>query len=122
MQRGVLLVLVVLLAAVGLAIVRLLTAHWLGWHLYRDLAFVLHLALAGFLFVALLLVWRIVRPWLTALRSGRRADVAPVVRAALGGMLFFDAVVAASAHPLLGLAVLALFVPYALAAALLRMD
>ncbi len=69
-----------------------------------------------------LLMWRIWRPWSAALRSGRSEQVGPVVGAALGGIIFLDALVATSAHPIGGLLILFLLPVFLLGKQVVRMD
>lgn len=69
-----------------------------------------------------LLLWRIWRPWSAVLRSGRSEQVGPVVGAALGGIIFLDALVATSAHPLGGVAILCLLPLFLLGKRVVRMD
>jgi 4-hydroxybenzoate polyprenyltransferase len=74
---------------------------------------------------AVLFLWvlrMVAKPWLAALRSGRSEQVGPVVGAALGGMLFLDALVATSAHPVGGLLILALLPVFMLGRRVVRMD
>ena len=99
-----------------------LTAHWVNM-LHRQRHGVL-LAMALLLVVALAawLAWRVGRPYLDALRTAKRRYVGPVVGAGLGGMILFDAVVAAAFHPLIGIAALLLVPPGWLARRLVRMD
>jgi 4-hydroxybenzoate polyprenyltransferase len=68
------------------------------------------------------LIYLVAKPWLAALKSGRSEQVGPVVRSALGGMLFLDAVVATSAHPVGGLLILALLPLFMLGRRVVRMD
>jgi 4-hydroxybenzoate polyprenyltransferase len=68
------------------------------------------------------LCYRVGKPWLAALRSGRSQQVGPVVGAALGGILFFDALIATSAHPVGGLAILCLVPVFMLGKRFVRMD
>jgi 4-hydroxybenzoate polyprenyltransferase len=69
-----------------------------------------------------LLLWRIWRPWSAALKSGRSEQVGPVVGAALGGMIFLDALVATAAHPLGGVAILCLLPIFLIGKRVVRMD
>ncbi len=68
------------------------------------------------------LLFRVGKPWLRALRSGRSELVGPVVGAALGGILLFDALIATSAHPIGGLAILCLIPFFLLGRKVVRMD
>lgn len=69
-----------------------------------------------------LLLWRIWKPWSAALKSGRSEQVGPVVGAALGGMIFLDALIATAAHPLGGVAILCLLPVFLLGKRVVRMD
>ncbi len=111
-------------SAIGLSLYAVLTASWLpvllrsgtGWALGAMIA--LGLAVV----VALWNLWRIARPWWHALMTCRCRDVGPVIGASLGGMILLDAVLAASGHPLLGLACLALYPVFAGLSRAVRMD
>jgi hypothetical protein len=111
--------------AVGAAGWRLATAHWIT-HLSQGdhPVFVVGIGLSAVLGAVLfcLLVWRIWKPWTAALRSGRSEQVGPVVGAALGGMIFLDALVATSAHPVGGLVILCLLPIFLLGKRVIRMD
>jgi 4-hydroxybenzoate polyprenyltransferase len=78
-------------------------------------------AVMGTVLIAVLL-WRIWWPWSAALRSGRSEQVGPVVGAALGGIIFLDALIATTAHPLGGLAILCLLPIFLLGKRVVRMD
>jgi 4-hydroxybenzoate polyprenyltransferase len=100
-------------------------AHWIGHLSGRDSALhVVGIGLAAVMGAVLfcLLLWRIWRPWLAAARSGRSEQVGPVVGAALGGIIFLDALVATSAHPLGGLVILLLLPIFLLGKRVVRMD
>ena len=112
---------VIVVGVLGLALLRLLTAPWLHDPVRAPGTRAL-VGLVLFLVVGGWALWRFVRPWLACVCSARRDDVGPAVGAGLGGMILFDAVIAARAHPVLGLVVLALFGPYLLASAVVRMD
>ncbi len=109
------------IAVLVLVLLRLLSAPWLHDPL-RPPGTMTLVALGLFLAVGGWTLWRFVRPWWTCVRSARRDDVGPAVAAGLGGMILCDGLIAARAHPILGLAVLALFGPYLLASAMVRMD
>ncbi|MFW5859831.1 MAG: UbiA family prenyltransferase [Planctomycetota bacterium] len=111
----------IVLAAYGYGGYRLFAAHWLHDPLRRS-SFFAWLGVLAFLAVGVFACWRFLRSWLRAVRSARRADVGPSVGVALGGMLLFDALLAASGHPLIGLAILLLFLPFVIVAAAVRMD
>ena len=99
-----------------------LTAHWVTMlHRQRNTLWLV-LALLLVIAIAAWLAWRVGRPYLEAVRSGKRRYVGRVVGAGLGGMILFDALVATAFHPLIGLAALALVVPGRMAARLVRMD
>ncbi len=111
--------------AVAYAGWRLATAHWIMHVSQGDHAlFVVGIGLAAVMGAVLfcVLVWRIWRPWTAALRSGRSEQVGPVVAAALGGMIFLDALVATAAHPVGGLVILALLPIFLLGKRVVRMD
>ncbi|MBA3683978.1 MAG: UbiA family prenyltransferase [Planctomycetes bacterium] len=112
----------ILFAAVIAASVRLVTAHWIG-SLQQMESYLL--VVAG-LFLGLgilgLLLYRVLRPWIDAVRTGRKALVGPVVGAALSGLVLLDALVATAFHPLAGLAILALYPVFRLTGRLIRMD
>ena len=110
--------------AIGLAIVRVGGAHWLGplWHRAGVGPVAVGIALASaFALLASLLVL-IGRPYVEALRTGRQALVGATVFSGLAGIILLDAVVASSAHPLGGLLVAALFPLFRGVGALIRMD
>jgi 4-hydroxybenzoate polyprenyltransferase len=111
--------------AVAVAGWRLATAHWImhlsqGDHALLVVGIGLAAVMGAVLFCVL--VWRIWRPWTAALRSGRSEQVGPVVGAALGGMIFLDALVATSAHPVGGLVILLLLPIFLLGKRVVRMD
>ncbi len=72
--------------------------------------------------LALVLLRTVGKPWVAALNSGSAQLVGPVVGAALGGMLLLDALVATSAHPLGGVAILLLLPLFMLGRRVVRMD
>jgi 4-hydroxybenzoate polyprenyltransferase len=90
-----------LLAALGLALGQLAEAPWLQ---ARGLGLIGGVAVVA---VALWCVWRVGRPWWQALVHASCADAGKAVAAGLGGLILLDVVLAASSHPLLGLAALA---------------
>jgi len=103
----------------------LASAHWIthlsqGDSTLHVVAVGLSAVMGAVLFI--LLVWRIWRPWTAALRSGRSEQVGPVVGAALGGIIFLDALIATSAHPLGGLAILCLLPVFLIGKSIVRMD
>ena len=103
----------------------LATARWITHLSYGDnTLYVVGVGLSAVMGTVLfgLLVWRIWWPWSAALRSGRSEQVGPVVGAALGGIIFLDALVATSAHPLGGLAILCLLPVFLLGKRIVRMD
>jgi len=108
-------------AMVGAA-VRLVTAHWItslqATGGYVQLVAGLFLGLA----ILALWAWRVLLPWWAALRTGRKGMVGPLVGAALSGMILFDALIATSAHPAAGLAILCLYPCIRLAGRAIRMD
>jgi len=68
------------------------------------------------------LAWRLIRRWFHAIRTGERRDVPPLIIAGLGGIILFDAALAATFDVILGAIVLALYVPFLLVGKLIRMD
>ena len=103
----------------------LATARWITLLSYGDSAlYVVGIGLSAVMGAVLfaVLLWRIWWPWLAALRSGRSEQVGPVVGAALGGIIFLDALIATSAHPLGGLAILCLLPVFLLGKRVVRMD
>jgi 4-hydroxybenzoate polyprenyltransferase len=113
-------------AAMALAMlggsVLLVTAHWIT-ALQQAGGYV---QLVGGLFLGLAILgwwgWRVLWPWLAALRTGRKGMIGPLVGAALGGMILFDALLATSAHPGAGLAILCLYPCFRLVGRAIRMD
>lgn len=108
--------------AMVVALLRLFTAHWISGLQqtggYVQLVASLFLGLG----IAALWSWRVLGPWIGALRGGRRGLVGPVVGQALAGMILFDALMATSAHPLGGLAILCLYPLIRLVGRAIRMD
>jgi 4-hydroxybenzoate polyprenyltransferase len=103
----------------------LATAHWirtLGPG--DDKLYVIGIGLSAVLGAGIFawLLFRVGKPWLNALRSGRSEHVGPVVGAALGGILLFDALIATSAHPVGGLAILCLIPFFVIGRKVVRMD
>ncbi len=112
-------------SAVGAGGWMLANAHWLRHLSQRDSTlYVVGMGLSVVLGVVLfgLLLWRIWRPWIAALRSGRSEQVGPVVGAALGGIIFLDALIAASAHPVGSLIILSFLPIFLLGKRVVRMD
>lgn len=103
----------------------LATARWIT-HLSQgdSTLYVVGVGLSAVMGAVLLglLVWRIWWPWAAALRSGRSEQVGPVVGAALGGIIFLDALVATTAHPIGGLAILCLLPVFLIGKRVVRMD
>jgi hypothetical protein len=114
----------VVTGVVAVAMARLFSAPWLvpmvrsgaGKMLLAVLALLCGLALGAWL------LWRVGKPCWDAARSGRREQVRPVVVAALGGMILFDAVVAGHAHPAAIPLIAALYPLFLLVARWVRMD
>ena len=103
----------------------LLKAHWISQLSQRDSTIhVVAIGLSAVMGVVLfgLLLWRIWRPWMAALRSGRSEQVGPVVGSALGGIIFLDALIATSAHPVGGLVILCLLPIFLFGKRVVRMD
>jgi hypothetical protein len=113
---------ILMLAAMAGGAVRLVTAHWIG----SLQATGNYLALVGGLFLGFAIIalwgWRVLWPWVAALRTGRKGMIGPLVGAALGGMVLFDALLATSAHPVAGLGILLLYPIFRLAGRAIRMD
>jgi hypothetical protein len=103
----------------------LATARWIT-HLSQgdSTLYVVGVGLSAVMGTVLLglLVWRIWWPWSAALRSGRSEQVGPVVGAALGGIIFLDALIATTAHPIGGLAILCLLPVFLIGKRVVRMD
>jgi 4-hydroxybenzoate polyprenyltransferase len=108
--------------AMAAAVLRLMTAHWISGLQqtggYVQLVASIFLGLG----IALLWGWRVLGAWLGALRAGRKGLVGPVVGQALAGMILFDALMATSAHPLGGLAILCLYPCIRVVGRAIRMD
>jgi len=108
--------------AVAAAVVLVVRAHWVlqlmreGKILLMVVAIVLQVALAGWI------LYRIGRPLVRAVREARRDLVPPVLVAGLTGIVLFDGLIACAFHPLLGLAAVALYLPFKLLALMIRMD
>jgi 4-hydroxybenzoate polyprenyltransferase len=111
-----------MMAAIVAGAVRLVTAHWIG----ALQATGNYLALVGGLFLGFAIIalwgWRVLVPWVAALRTGRKGMIGPLVGASLGGMILFDALLATTAHPVAGLAILVLYPFFRLAGRAIRMD
>jgi 4-hydroxybenzoate polyprenyltransferase len=111
--------------AIVLASIRVVQAHWvveLGNKLHAAAPVATAAVMAVALAIAASLVIVIVRPYLEALRTGKQALVGATVRAALGGIILLDALVATSGHPLAWLPIIALFPLFRAVGALIRMD
>ena len=114
-----------LFGAVGAGGWMLLNAHWMSHLSQRDSTIhVVAIGMSAVLGVVLFgsLLWRIWRPWMAALRSGRSEQVGPVVGSALGGIIFLDALIATSAHPVGGLVILSLLPLFLLGKRFVQMD
>jgi hypothetical protein len=103
----------------------LINAHWIPQLSQSDtalpvLGMCLSLGLGGV--IAIWLLRSVAVPWLKALKSGNAQQVGPVVGAALGGILLLDALVATSAHPAGGIAILLLLPIFLLGRRVVRMD
>lgn len=101
--------------ALGIAVVHLLGAPWLHLHRFAPVAALLGLA------VVVWCAWRVFIPWWKALRAARCQGAGSTVVAGLGGIILLDAVLAASAHPVLGVVTLALFPIFLVFSRLVRM-
>lgn len=84
------------------------------------------LALAAALVVGLgaaaLLAWTVGRPLVAAVVEGTRAGAGRTLIAGLGGIILFDTVIAAAAHPAAGVMVLLLYPIFRIVGASIRMD
>lgn len=105
-----------------LALGRVASAPWIGyWQERGD-----YLQLVASLFLGLIIasiwVWRVGSKLWAALRIGRRGVVGPAVGASLGGMVLFDALIATSAHPAIGLIILLLYPLIVVLGRAVRMD
>ena len=101
--------------ALVIALAQLLTAPWLHLHRMAPLA-----ALLGVVVIAWC-AWRVFLPWWKALRAARCQGAGATVVAGLGGIILLDAVLAASAHPLLGLVTLLAFPVFLMLSRVVRM-
>jgi 4-hydroxybenzoate polyprenyltransferase len=116
---------VCMFGAVAVAGWLLITARWITHLSHGDSTlYVVGIGLSAVMGTVLFgtLLWRIWRPWVAALRSGRSEQVGPVVGAALGGIIFLDALVATTAHPLGGVAILCLLPLFLIGKQVVRMD
>jgi 4-hydroxybenzoate polyprenyltransferase len=105
-----------LAAALALAVGHLVSAPWLGAGGWGWFVVGLFVAVAGWC------AWRVFVPWWRGLLSARCTQVRLTVIAGLGGFILLDAVLAASAHPVFGLAALACFPVFLLLSRLARMS
>jgi 4-hydroxybenzoate polyprenyltransferase len=111
-----------MLSAVGLATSRLIGAHWIvelqqtGRYFALVGAFFFGIAVLAFL------LWRVGKPWLDAVRTGRKALVGPTVGAGLSAIVLLDALVATAYHPAAGLVIIPLYVVLRITGRLIRMD
>jgi len=110
--------------AIGLAVVRVLTAPWITplarWGAVGPLGVGLSMAL-----LAVILGWLLTligKPYLQALHTGRQALVGSTVFAGLAGIILLDALVAGSANPVGALLVIGLFPLFRTVGAMIRMD
>ncbi|MBA3709217.1 MAG: UbiA family prenyltransferase [Planctomycetes bacterium] len=111
--------------AVGLACVRLVRAHWIVdiMNQYQPAGPVLiAAAMTVALVILVALVLMVSRPFLQAMKTGKQALVGSTVRAALGGIILLDALIATSGHPLAGLPILLLFPLFRMVGSFIRMD
>ena len=104
-----------ILVALLLAVTHLLGAPWLHLYRFSPLVAALGLIVVGWC------AWRVFRPWWRALRDASCAGAGSTVVAGLGSIILLDAVLAASAHPLLGLVTLACFPVFMLLSRIIRM-
>ena len=80
---------VLMAAAMVAGAARLVTAHWIGS--LQATGNYLQLVAGLFLGFAILALWgwRVLWPWIAALRTGRKGMIGPLVGASLGGMILF---------------------------------
>jgi len=111
-------IVVPVLIAMGMVATASWIGHWQQQGSYLQLVSALFLGLA----IAALWWWRAGRPLFAAVRIGRRGLVGPAVGATLGGMILFDALIATSAHPVAGLAIVMLYPLFVWIGRAIRMD
>jgi 4-hydroxybenzoate polyprenyltransferase len=114
-----------IMGAIAAAGWQLATAHWIRALGPGDSPFyVIGIGAAAVMGAGIFcwLVYRVGKPWITALTSGRADKIPPVVGAALGGIIFLDAVIATSAHPIGGLVIMCLVPIFMLGRKVVRMD
>ena len=104
-----------LFLALVLSAAHLVTAPWLHLSRMAPLVALLGLGVIGWC------GWRVFRPWWSALRAARCEGAGATVVAGLGGIILIDAVLAASAHPLLGVVTLGCFPVFIVISRLVRM-
>jgi 4-hydroxybenzoate polyprenyltransferase len=113
------------MGAIAAAGWQLATAHWIRALGPGDSPlYVIGIGVAAVMGAAIFcwLVYRVGNPLLAALQSGRAEKIPPLVGAALGGMIFLDAVMATSAHPFGGVIILCLVPIFMLGRRVVRMD
>jgi hypothetical protein len=108
--------------AVTLAASRLITAHWIGDFAASGKFVALSASMLLGLFILAIILWRVGRPWLAALRSGRQAMIGSIVRSGLGAIILLDALIATAYHPAGGLVILAFYPVFLLIGLMIRMD
>ncbi len=97
-------------------------SHWVV-SLLDDRKFSLaFLGMAVLLIIVFIIIRRLAIPWWHALHEARSDLIAPVVIKGLGGIILFDAIVAAGHHPILGLLCLLLFPVFLFSARLTAMN
>ncbi|MBA2480489.1 MAG: UbiA family prenyltransferase [Planctomycetes bacterium] len=115
----------VIALALALSCARVVNAHWvveLGNRLHAAAPVAIAAVMAVGLTILGILVVSIARPYLEALRTGKQALVGATVRAALGGIILLDALIAISGHPLAWLPIILLYPLFRAVGSLIRMD
>lgn len=112
----------IMAGAVLLAASKLMTAHWIGDLAAGGRFISLAASMLLGLFILGFLCWRVGRPWIIALRTGRQALVKPMVIAGLKAIILLDALIATAYHPVGGLAILSFYPIFWVAGKIIRMD
>jgi 4-hydroxybenzoate polyprenyltransferase len=110
-------------AGVGGAVIQLAGAGWARtWWQTGGLFSAGAVLCMGFgLLAAVLLIWAVGRPLWAAVTAGSRTGAGRTLVAGLGGIILFDAVLAAAAHPI-GLLLILLYPLFGAVARAIRMD
>lgn len=101
---------------------KLIFSHWVVSLLGEHRLGLAVLSMAILSVCVIMIVRRLAIPWWTALQEARHDLIPPVVIKGLGGIILFDAIIAASHHPVLGLLCLLLFPLFLLCTRLTAMD